>query len=508
MRPRPVAPFEATPVGDGIELRLPHGDRYPGERRFGRRSRTLMTPSLSETETRTEDRATERRTHHEFNGNGDATLLRPEAHVWDATVCVVGLGYVGLPLAVRFAQSAYRVIGYDVDESKVDTLNDGVDTTGDLSDDDILDGEITYTTDATAIRDATHVVIAVPTPIDDDERPNLEYVESAGATVGANMAPETTVILESTVYPGATREVLVPALEDASGLSAGEDFFVGYSPERATPGDDEHGLEDVVKVVSGQTEEVLEEVATLYESVVDAGVHRAPSIEVAEASKVVENSQRDLNIAFVNELSVAFDRMGVDTQAVLEAASTKWNFHGYRPGLVGGHCIPVDPYFLAYRSGREGFTPELTRTSREVNESVPAHVATLTIKALNECHKAPRGSRVLVLGLAYKPGVGDIRSSKVADVVEELQEFDVEIEGYDPFTDDEAVRESFALTVQESLSFEGFDAILLATPHAEFEHLDLEAVADDLAADPALIDVTGALEEEEATEAGFVYRTL
>ncbi|GAB7020455.1 nucleotide sugar dehydrogenase [Halostagnicola bangensis] len=464
-----------------------------------------MTPTISDTEDRNDEQESG---HQTLNSEQNGVSLEHGQAADKPTVCVVGLGYVGLPLAVGFASSSYPVIGYDVDDSTVETLQGGTDTTGDLTDEAVQQDELTYTTDAAALTQAEYVIIAVPTPVRDDDRPDLSYVESAGTTVGSKMDAGTTVILESTVYPGSTREVLIPALENASGMTAGEDFFVGYSPERATPGDAEHGLADVVKVVSGQTEKVLEDVATLYESIVDAGVHRAPSIEVAEASKVVENTQRDLNIAFVNELSIAFDHMNVDTQEVLDAASTKWNFHGYRPGLVGGHCIPVDPYFFTYRSTQEGFVPELMETSRKVNESVPNHVADLTIKALNDCKKALSTSRVLVLGLAYKPGVGDIRSSKVADVIEVLQEYDIDIEGYDPFADNDVVRESFGIDVQETLSFDGFDAILLATPHAEFEHIDLSAVATDVAENPALVDVMGALEEADAADAGFVYRKL
>ncbi|MDQ2051481.1 nucleotide sugar dehydrogenase [Natronolimnohabitans sp. A-GB9] len=465
-----------------------------------------MTTTLSDTENRADDRASGHAVHS--SDEGSASEHVDDASAREATICVVGLGYVGLPLAVGFAQSNYRVVGYDVDESTVERLQSGVDTTGDLSDDVIQAGDVSYTTDATRIGDADYVVIAVPTPIDEDDRPDLSYVKSAATTVGAEMNPGTTVVLESTVYPGTTREVLVPALESASEMTAGEDFFVGYSPERATPGDEEHGLADVVKVVGAQNEKVLDDVATLYESVVDAGVHRAPSIEVAEASKVVENTQRDLNIAFVNELSMALERMDIDAKAVLEAAGTKWNFHDYRPGLVGGHCIPVDPYFLAYRSSQAGYEPELVCASREVNESVPNHVAELTMKALNECHKTLRESRVLVLGLSYKPGVGDIRSSKVADVVDRLEEYDIDVAGFDPFADDETVRDAFGIEVQETLSFEGFDAVVLATPHAEFERLDLEAVAAELDSHPALIDVNGSFDDDTAREAGFVYRRL
>ncbi|RQG95388.1 nucleotide sugar dehydrogenase [Natrarchaeobius chitinivorans] len=467
-----------------------------------------MNPTISDTDNRTDGREHDRyplsRTEPQTGGKRKAV----DESARNATICVVGLGYVGLPLAVGFARADYRVIGYDVDESTVERLQAGIDTTGDLSDDAVRDGDISYTTSAGAIADAEYVIVAVPTPIDDRNGPNLEHVESAARTVGSKMTAGTTAILESTVYPGATREVFVPALEDASGMTAGEDFFVGYSPERATPGDEDRSVEDVVKVVSGQNEKVLEDIAQRYESVVDAGVHRAPSIEVAEASKVVENAQRDLNIAFVNELSVAFDQMDVDARDVLEAAGTKWNFHDYRPGLVGGHCIPVDPYFLAYRSSRDGFEPELLRRSRVVNESIPDHVAELTIGALNECHKTLCESRVLVLGLAYKPNVGDIRNSKVADVVDALTDYDVDVEGFDPLADDDDVRETFGLDVQERLSFDGIDAIVLATPHPEFEQFDLEAVANALAETPALIDVTGSIDEDVATDAGFVYRTL
>ncbi|SEH11725.1 UDP-N-acetyl-D-galactosamine dehydrogenase [Natronorubrum sediminis] len=466
-----------------------------------------MTTTLSDTETRADERDHDRFSLSSSDGNTPLEHV-DERDVREATICVVGLGYVGLPLAVGFAQSNYRVIGYDVDESTVEKLQNGVDTTGDLSSEAVADDDITYTTDDTEIAEADYVIIAVPTPIDDGDRPDLQYVESAAATVGSKLTVGTTVILESTVYPGTTRDVLVPELESASDLTAGEEFFVGYSPERATPGDSKHGLADVVKVVSGQNETILNDVATLYESVVDAGVHRAASIEVAEASKVVENTQRDLNIAFVNELSMALERMDVDSQAVLDAAGTKWNFHDYKPGLVGGHCIPVDPYFLAYRSAQEGFDPALMRTGRKVNESVSNHVADLTIKALNQCHKTLRDSRVLVLGLSYKPDVGDIRSSKVADVVENLREYDVDIEGYDPHADHEAVSEVFDLHVQDDLSFDGIDAVIFATPHAEFESLELEQMAAELGENPALIDVTGTFDEDEAHAAGFVYRRL
>lgn len=427
-----------------------------------------------------------------------------------ATICVVGLGYVGLPLAVGFDREGHNVVGYDIDDEKVETLQDGTDTTGDLGDGTVAESDVTYTSDPAAIAEAEYVMITVPTPVDDSQQPDLRFIESAGRTVGEHMSEGTTVVLESTVYPGATREVLVPELEESSDLACGEEFSVGYSPERATPGDADHDLQSVVKVVGGQTEAVVDDIADLYETVVDAGVHRVPSLEAAEASKVVENIQRDLNIALVNELAMAFEHMDVDldTRTVLEAAGTKWNFHDYRPGLVGGHCIPVDPYFFTYRSKREGFVPKLTLSSREVNESMPEHVSELLIKALNDCGKTLKDSRVLVLGLTYKPDVADIRTSKIDGAIDRLQEFDIDVVGFDPQADNDAMREQFDIDVQEPLSFDGFDGVVLATPHQEFLNLDLDAVAEALDDDSALVDVSGALNPDSVMERGISYRRV
>lgn len=417
-------------------------------------------------------------------------LLDPE----ETTVAVVGLGYVGLPLAVGFDDTGYDVVGYDVSDETIDTLEAGTDTTGDLGDEAIAGSDVTYTTRAGALSRAEYVVVTVPTPVDDDDRPSLEYVTAAGEAVGKNLSRGATVVLESTVYPGATREEFAPAVERGSGMECGEDFFVGYSPERANPGDDEHGLANVVKIVSGQDETVREDVAALYERLVDAGVHRAPSMEVAEAAKVVENVQRDLNIALVNELATVFEEIGVDTRAVLDAAGTKWNFHDYEPGLVSGHCIPVDPHFLAYRARREGTEAELIQTARAVNESMPDHVADLVVKALSEGGHPLGESRVLVLGLAYKPNVGDLRSSKVSDVVAALREYGIEVVGHDPYADDEAIEERIGVEAQSTLSLDGFDGLLVATPHDEFRDLDPRVLADRLGDDPAIVDVDGTVD--------------
>jgi UDP-N-acetyl-D-galactosamine dehydrogenase len=423
-------------------------------------------------------------------------------------ICVVGQGYVGLPLAVAFDQEGHEVTGFDIDEAKIAKLNDGVDTTGgDIGEETLAESEVAFTTDPARIGAADYVIVTVPTPVDELNNPNLDFIESAARTVGAHLTPETTVVLESTVYPGVTRDVMGPILEEESGLKVGEDIYLGYSPERLAPGTD-RTLRDVKKIVSGSDEETLERLSALYGSVVDAGIYEAPNIETAEAAKVTENVQRDINIALVNELAIICDHLGIETKDVLEAAGTKWNFHHYHPGLVGGHCIPVDPNYLAHGSKREGYQPKLILQAREVNEYMPKHTAELTLRALNEQRKVLRDSRILVLGLAYKPNVGDIRTSEVRGVIRELREYGVEVVGYDPHADDDAMREYFGVDVQSELDFEGFDGVVLATPHDEFRDLDPREMADELNDDPVLVDVMSALDGEAAREAGFVYDTL
>ena len=420
-------------------------------------------------------------------------------------VCVVGLGYVGLPLAYEFDRIGHDVIGFDIDEGQVEQLRDGIDPTGDIGDEEIGNSTIEFTTDETAIGDSDVVLVAVPTPVDEMKNPNLDYVQSAGETIGRHIKAGTTVVLESTVYPGATREIFAPAVEEASGLTYGEDFFVGYSPERMVPGDEEHGLRNVVKIVSGQSEEVLEEIATLYEGIVDAGVHRAPEIEIAEMAKVIENTQRDLNIALVNELAIAAENLGIDGRSVLEAAGTKWNFHDYRPGLVGGHCIPVDPFFMVYQSERNGYSPKLIQQAREVNEYMPKHVGELALKAMNDSGHVPKESTILVLGLAYKPGVADVRTSAVDGTIDYLEEYEVDVVGFDPHADDDVMREEFGIEIQDQLSFEGIDGIVLATPHDQFLRIDYRSAATEMGENPFLLDVDAVLDESEMIEYGFEY---
>lgn len=423
-------------------------------------------------------------------------------------LCIVGLGYVGVPIATAFDRGGYDVVGYDVDPETVDQLANGHDPTGDVGDDRIADSDLTVTTEPRVIDAVDYVIVTVPTPVDDLKNPNLAFVEQAGNTIGRHITPGTTVVLESTVYPGATREILGPAIEETSGLVAGEEFYLGYSPERLVPGDDENGFEDVVKIVSGQTDAVLEDLAELYGSVVDADVHRAPSIEVAETAKCIENIQRDLNIALVNELAITCSNLGIDTHAVLEAAGTKWNFHEYSPGLVGGHCIPVDPFYIIYESKRNGFSPQLIEQARKINDYMPKHVGKETLKALNACGNVLGDSTVLVLGLAYKPNVGDVRTSAVAGTIDALEDYDVDVVGYDPHATTAEIREEFGIEAQTELSFDGVDCVLVATPHDEYTELDFTAAAAEMAADPLLVDVMGALDADEYTNTDITYRRI
>ncbi|MEM4779980.1 MAG: nucleotide sugar dehydrogenase [Halalkalicoccus sp.] len=424
------------------------------------------------------------------------------------TVCVVGLGYVGLPLANAFDEEGLDVIGYDVDEGKIAGLSAGRDPTGEIGDDAVAGSGIDFTTDATRIERADYVIVTVPTPVDSMKNPDLGFVEAAGNTVGEHLASGATVVLESTVYPGVTRDVLGPAIEETSGLTQHEEFNLGYSPERLSPGTD-RSLREVKKIVSGDTEETLSDLVELYGKIIDAGLYEAPSLETAEAAKVLENVQRDVNIAVVNELALICDHMDLDTKEVIDAAASKWNFHEYEPGLVGGHCIPVDPLFLVHGSERAGYSPKLILQAREVNEYMPKHTAELALKALNESGKVLRDSRLVVLGLAYKPNVGDLRTSEIGGVITTLAEYGITCDGYDPLAPADRIEESFGIEPLEEMDFEGADGIVLATPHdAIVANLDLEVAREQLADDPVMIDVKGALDETRVTEAGYAYRKL
>jgi len=382
-------------------------------------------------------------------------------------IAVVGLGYVGLPVAVAFGKKG-RIIGFDINEHRINTLKQGIDYTKEVESQDLLEADIDFTNDPSRLCEADFIIVAVPTPITETKQPDLTPLMKASETVGSNLQKGAIVVYESTVYPGATEEVCVPVLEKASGLKAGVDFFVGYSPERINPGDKEHTFTKITKVVSGQNDEVLEIIAGVYGSVVEAGVYRASSIKVAEAAKVIENTQRDLNIALMNELAIIFDKLGIDTEEVLEAAGTKWNFLSFTPGLVGGHCIGVDPYYLTHKAESVGYHPEVILAGRRINDNMGKFIATSLVKQMIHKNMPIQGAKVTILGLTFKENVPDLRNSKVIDVIRELQEFGVEVQVTDALADkDEAVRE-YGIELVDYDKLIPADAVVLAVPHDEY----------------------------------------
>ncbi len=410
------------------------------------------------------------------------------------TVCVVGLGYVGLPLAVAFAKHL-RTIGYDISEERVNELKQGYDHNGAMSESELSQPNLILTTDPHLIREADVVIITVPTPVDKAKRPNLRPLLSASRTVGQHLKRGAIVVYESTVYPGCTEEECVPVLEQESGMRCGVDFKVGYSPERINPGDPEHTLETIVKVVAGQDPETTERLAELYGLVVKAGIHKAPDIRTAEAAKVIENTQRDLNIALMNELAMLFHQLGLNTREVLAAARTKWNFLPFEPGLVGGHCIPVDPYYLTHKAQEIGFHPEVILAGRRINDQMGIYVAHEAVKLLIHAGRPVRGAKVLVLGLAFKENVRDVRDTRVRELIAELQSFGCEVEVCDPLVID-SDRKRLAYTWVENPFHERkgyYDAVVLAVPHQEFRQhaLDDYLTLCSEGAPAVLVDVRG-----------------
>jgi UDP-N-acetyl-D-glucosamine/UDP-N-acetyl-D-galactosamine dehydrogenase len=412
------------------------------------------------------------------------------AAVNDATVCVVGLGYVGNPLAEAFSRHI-TTIGFEIDHRKVEQiLKSG--------------SKILATSDPHQIKKADFVLICVPTPVTKNKQPDLAPVISAATVVGKNLKLGATVVLESTVYPGVTEEVVVPILEHESGLHCGRDFFVGYSPERINPGDDAHILAKITKIVSGMDEPTLHRLTDLYSLVTT--VYRAPSIQVAESAKVIENIQRDLNIALMNELAIIFDHLGIDTREVLKAAETKWNFLPFVPGLVGGHCIPVDPYYLVARAQEYGYHPQVILAGRAINDSMPVYVAMKAIKGLNEVGRVIKGSNVLIMGLTYKENVPDIRESPVQEMVKELKEFGVNVYGYDPLLPPEVIARFGAIPVT-SLE-KKMDAVIIAVAHDQFRQMSVEAIRNLMREKPVLVDVRGMLDRHVAESQEITYRGL
>ncbi len=389
-------------------------------------------------------------------------------------IAVIGLGYVGLPLAHAFSEK-YKVVGFDIAQWRIDELNAGIDRTLELNETQVreaLTNGMTFTRELNDIADCNIYIVTVPTPIDKHKKPDLTPLIKASESIGKVLKKDDIVIYESTVYPGATEEECVPILEKFSDLKYNEDFFCGYSPERINPGDKEHTVTKILKVTAGSTPEIGEKVDTLYASVITAGTHLAPSIKVAEAAKVIENSQRDVNIAFVNELAIIFNKLDIDTEAVLEAAGTKWNFLPFRPGLVGGHCIGVDPYYLTHKAQEVGYNPEIILAGRRLNDNMGIYVANQVIKLMIKKGQKIEGAKVLVLGITFKENCPDIRNSRVIDVIQELKEFGTEVEVYDPWADKEEVQREYNLPLLEEIHLQNYEAIILAVSHDKFKTLD------------------------------------
>ncbi|MTI46837.1 MAG: nucleotide sugar dehydrogenase [Firmicutes bacterium] len=445
-------------------------------------------------------------------------------------ISLIGLGYVGMPIGVAFARKA-EVIGFDISKEKVGLYKKGVDSTKEVGNEVIKQTTVEFTSVESKLREAKFHIVAVPTPVNADHTPDLSPVESASRIVGRNLTEGSIVVFESTVYPGVTEEVCVPILEKESGMKCGEDFKVGYSPERINPGDKVHRLETIVKVVSGMDEESLDIIAKVYELIVDAGVHRAESIKVAEAAKVIENSQRDINIAFMNELSIIFNKMGIDTKAVLKAAATKWNFLNFFPGLVGGHCIGVDPYYLTYKAEEMGYHSQIILSGRKINDDMGKYVAENTVKKMIKLNKQINGSKVAVFGITFKENCPDVRNTKVVDVIKELEEYGIEVNVVDPVADKEDLWHEYRINLCEIEEIKDMDAIIFAVPHEEFKAISLKevksmykakengysqamnevAVATDgdcLNRDCVLIDIKGMFNRKEAEQMNYLYWRL
>ena len=428
--------------------------------------------------------------------------MSEDFNIEESKIAITGMGYVGLPLAVAFAENGIDIIGFDINQEKINKYKNGEDPTNEIGRERLAGiSNIKYTADENDLNEADFHIVAVPTPVGKNNVPDLDPVTGASRTVGRNLKEGSIVVYESTVYPGVTEEVCVPILEEESDLVCGEDFKVGYSPERVNPGDKVNTVETIVKVVSGMDSESLEVIAEVYESIIKAGVHRAPSIKVAEASKIIENSQRDVNIAFMNELSMIFDKMDIDTQSVLEAAGTKWNFLNFYPGLVGGHCIGVDPYYLTYRSEELGYISQLILNGRRINDQMSNFVAEKIVKKMIESNVKVNGSKVLVMGLTFKENVPDLRNSKVADLINRLEEYHVNVKVTDPIADpEEAVREH-GIELQNINDINDADAVVVAVNHEQYNNIDLKEFKKfykyDIA-NPVFIDIKSIFDKNKA----------
>jgi UDP-N-acetyl-D-galactosamine dehydrogenase len=445
-------------------------------------------------------------------------------------ISLIGLGYVGMPIAVAFSKKV-DVIGFDINKTKIDLYKSGIDPTKEVGNETIKNTTVEFTSHEAKLREAKFHIVAVPTPVNKDRTPNLTLIKSASRTLARNLTKGSIVVYESTVYPGVTEDICIPVLEKESGLKCGVDFKVGYSPERINPGHKVHRLENIVKIVSGMDEETLDIVAKVYELVVEAGVYKAESIKVAEAAKLIENSQRDINIAFMNELSIIFNKLGIDTKAVLEAAGTKWNFLEFTPGLVGGHCIGVDPYYLTYKAEQTGYHSQIILVGRKINDDMGKYVAESVVKNMIKADKQIKGSTVVIFGVTFKENCPDVRNTKVVDVISELKEYGIKIKVVDPVADREDLWESYGIKLHDIEEIKDIDAAVFAVPHKELQSMKLEDIkkifnrrwnshhdvikeiavtADEEKIDNkyVLIDIKGMFNRKEAEDMNFQYWRL
>jgi UDP-N-acetyl-D-galactosamine dehydrogenase len=412
----------------------------------------------------------------------------------DLTIVVVGLGYVGLPLALEFAKNGVKVIGFDLKTKRIEELKNNIDESNEISPEELALGPIEYTTDPVSIKRGNFIVAAIPTPVNEANEPDLTLVEKASATIGQNLIKGATVVYESTVYPGVTEDICVPIIEKESGLKCGEDWFVGYSPERVNPGDKEHTTAKIIKIVSGMDEETLEKIAEVYGIVCKAGVHKAESIKVAEAAKVFENIQRDVNIALVNELALICNKLEISTSDVLKAAGTKWNFLNFRPGLVGGHCVGVDPFYLVAKAEELGYHPQVITAGRRINDYMPEFVAEEVVKSIIESGKKIEEAKILIMGLTFKENIRDMRNSKITVTIKKLQEMGAKIIGFDPNLTADEIKSEFDLEPVSDLQ-DQYDAIIVGASHKQFKDMG-EEVKKALKEKAVLFDINGVYREE------------
>jgi len=425
-------------------------------------------------------------------------------------IALVGLGYVGMPIAVAFARKV-KVVGFDLNAAKINLYKSGVDPTKEVGDEVIKNTTVEFTADASKLKEAKFHIVAVPTPVNDDHTPDLTPVEGASRILGQNLTRGSVVVFESTVYPGVTEDICVPILEKESGLKCGVDFKIGYSPERINPGDKVHRLETITKIVSGMDEETLDEVAKVYELVVEAGVHRAESIKVAEAAKVIENSQRDINIAFMNELSIIFNKMGIDTQSVLKAAGTKWNFLNFYPGLVGGHCIGVDPYYLTYKAEQLGYHSQIILSGRRINDDMGKYVAESLVKNMIKADIPVQGAKVAILGFTFKENCPDTRNTKIIDIVKELREYGINPLISDATADAGEAERLYGVKFTDMSTIQDMDAVVLAVAHEDFKKLgkaELDKLFKTGNKKKVLADIKGLLNRKDFETDDYLYWRL